>query len=247
MPPTSDHWEELAKTEPHWAVLSSDDNLSGALDEAAFFQSGADHIEHVFAEVRRRVDPGFAPRRALDFGCGVGRLLVPLAARCESVTGLDVSPTMLQLARANLEERGHDNATVAEASTLGGLRGAFDLVHSVMVIQHIPTAEGWRVLDDLVAAIRPGGVGVIQLYLRVSGSRADRWRNTLRTRAQPLRLAINGARGRPRFRGLVLMHEYDAQEALWRLARAGARDLAVDLEVSPQRETSATFYFRKAE
>jgi ubiquinone/menaquinone biosynthesis C-methylase UbiE len=51
--------------------------------------------------IRRHINPEFAPRKILDFGCGVGRSPVAFAAMAEEVVGLDVSPAMLREARAN--------------------------------------------------------------------------------------------------------------------------------------------------
>lgn len=40
------------------------------------------------------------PRKhALDFGCGVGRLTQALAAHFDEVTGVDISPSMIKLAK----------------------------------------------------------------------------------------------------------------------------------------------------
>ncbi|MHB1267524.1 MAG: class I SAM-dependent methyltransferase [Acidithiobacillus ferriphilus] len=69
-----------------------------------FFASGVAHMEAVFSTVRRRMDAGFTVKRALYFGCGVGRLLIPLARVADEVTGVDVSDAMLEEVRKNCAE-----------------------------------------------------------------------------------------------------------------------------------------------
>ncbi len=106
-------WERYARAEPFWAVLteprfSRDALTPDALE--AFYASGREHVDGVIEVARRWVAPGLTVRRALDFGCGAGRLSVPLAERGIEVTGIDVAPSMLeesarQSARRGLAER----------------------------------------------------------------------------------------------------------------------------------------------
>src|SRR5882762_1792622 len=95
-------WERFGRDEPYFGVLLDEKfrlrNLTPqALEE--FFASGEAHVERVFRTIVRHLDPDFAPATALEFGCGVGRVLVPLARRCPSVVGVDVSASMLAEAR----------------------------------------------------------------------------------------------------------------------------------------------------
>jgi hypothetical protein len=82
-------WKRLGATEPYFAVLSENQYLSAQEDGAAradFFMSGESHIAEVFADIHS-IDSTFQPQRALDFGCGVGRLVIPLARRVHRVVG----------------------------------------------------------------------------------------------------------------------------------------------------------------
>ena len=95
---TDEDWESFAQSDPYWAVLTADEFRGSrpapeALDR--FFQTGAGDIESITRILRRRFG---APARfgtSLDFGCGVGRLLIPLAAVSETAIGMDVAPSML--------------------------------------------------------------------------------------------------------------------------------------------------------
>jgi 2-polyprenyl-3-methyl-5-hydroxy-6-metoxy-1,4-benzoquinol methylase len=91
-------WERLARTDPYFAVLTEPQYCGkpSEIERAEFFRTGEAHVAEVLSIIRSRLHPTFAPARALDFGCGVGRVLIPLAARCREVTGVDVSPAMLE-------------------------------------------------------------------------------------------------------------------------------------------------------
>ena len=103
-------------------------------DRQLFFQSGEHHVASVFNVIRQHVKPNFEPRTALDFGCGVGRVLMPLAERAAHVVGVDVAPSMLREAKSNCEAKGVDNVEFVQAGharDMLPLQGRFDFVHSV--------------------------------------------------------------------------------------------------------------------
>ncbi len=130
-------WERFGREDPYYGVLTDERFRAGLLDEGArrdFFRSGQDHVDHVFAQIDRHVRPDPTFSNALDFGCGVGRVLIPLARRVERVTGVDVSASMLVEARANCAEHGVDDITLLTSEEMSGLEpGTFDLVHTFIV------------------------------------------------------------------------------------------------------------------
>jgi SAM-dependent methyltransferase len=137
------------------------------MDEQAkreFFESGEPHVHGVLATIRKRIDPAFVPRKVLEFGCGVGRLLIPFAAVAEEVIGLDVSPSMLQEARRNCDERQLRNVRLLQSDDdLSAVTDTFDLIHSCIVFQHIPPHRGRVIFANLLRHLRPGGIGAIHL------------------------------------------------------------------------------------
>jgi SAM-dependent methyltransferase len=97
-----------------------------------------------------------AGTRALDFGCGTGRSTRFLRDHGLQVTGVDISPPMLERAR-EFDPRG-DYRQVAE----GGLEGlgiaAFDLVLSAFTFDNIPGLEQKeRTLTALRQLLAPHG------------------------------------------------------------------------------------------
>jgi len=164
-------WERLGQSDPYYGVVSMDKFRNARLDETArqeFFQSGEDHIAFIMDTIREKIDQSFQPRRALDFGSGVGRCAIPLAKRCEEVVGMDVSPSMLDEARANCERLGIENLeNLLGDGDLSGIEEGFDLIHSFIVFQHINPAKGGRIIEGMLSKLNPGGVLAIQLlYMR---------------------------------------------------------------------------------
>ena len=164
---TDDYWERIGSTDPYWGVLTHDRYRAGnitAENRQLFFQSGEHHIASVFNVIRKHLKPDFEPRRALDFGCGVGRTVMPLAERAAYVVGVDVAPSMLREAKRNCESRGIDNVEFVRAGQAGDvqpLQDRFDFIHSVLVLQHVPVKRGEKIFRRLLAQLEDDGVAAI--------------------------------------------------------------------------------------
>ena len=160
-------WEEWGRRDPYFGVITNQKFRRSEMDDRSkkeFFDSGESHVHGVLATIRRHIDPAFAPRTVADFGCGVGRLLIPFAKIADEVVGLDVSTSMLEEARRNCDEQGLRNVRLcASDDSLSGLRESFDLIHSCIVFQHIPRERGRAIFSKLLRHLRPGGVGAIHL------------------------------------------------------------------------------------
>ena len=97
--------------------------------------------------------------RALDFGCGVGRMTLAMRKYAREVVGVDVAPGMLDVAREQAAARNVTN--VEFRSTLPDQ--PVDWVNSIIVLQHIPPRRGHMILEQLVALLGPGGWFSVQL------------------------------------------------------------------------------------
>jgi SAM-dependent methyltransferase len=155
-------WEELADVDPLWAILASPQGRGGKWDLDAFFASG----EREIAEVLRIAQGLGYPRsreRALDFGCGVGRLPRALGGSFGEAVGLDISAEMVRLA-SELNDGKNCRFELNVRSDVGGFEsGTFDFVYSALVLQHMPRRELIRTyVGEFIRVLGPGGLAVFQ-------------------------------------------------------------------------------------
>ncbi|MBX3463012.1 MAG: class I SAM-dependent methyltransferase [Planctomycetes bacterium] len=156
-------WHELGATDPRWAILSEPGRKGGGGDDASFWQSGIGFVQWLATHL---AGLGVVPTlgRALDFGCGHGRLTQALAHHFAEVTGVDIAETMLAAARAAnrhgdrvryVHNPRPDLAVFPDAS--------FDFVLSMLVLQHMRNEYAQVYLGEFLRVLRPGGVAFFQL------------------------------------------------------------------------------------
>lgn len=169
-------WSHLATADPMWAISSVPDG-QGAWSVDEFFRSGQGTVASIFAGLEAH---GPMPRlgRALDFGCGLGRLSWALAERFGEVVGVDISPEMIDRARRPNLSVGACRFVVNDRADLRGLASdSFDFVLSLVTLQHVSDRRVIRsYIREFVRVAAPGGVVVFQLPTSVA------WRVRLRPR-----------------------------------------------------------------
>src|SRR5438552_15113510 len=99
-------WEHFARTDAEYYILTEIADSSAPDARRRFFESGRHKAGEIFAAVEAEL-PGRG--RAIEIGCGVGRLTIPMAARFGEVIGVDIAPTMLEKLAANAQEFGVAN------------------------------------------------------------------------------------------------------------------------------------------
>jgi len=164
---TDQHWELHAKTNPYFAVVTRDE-FRKLTPEAIrrFFETGATYIADLQKIIHAHVAGDFSPQSALDFGCGVGRLLIPLARICSAVVGVDVSPTMLAECSKNLVGAGLRDVELHRSLDLLPSDRTFDFVHSFIVLQHIPHKRGVEMFAKLLDRVADGGIAALHVTFR---------------------------------------------------------------------------------
>lgn len=98
-----------------------------------------------------------AGARILDVGCACGMLGVRLARRGYSVTGCDISPELVEIAKLEAKRAGVDvQHDVADAESLPYQDGSFDLVYCVDMLHHFEKLD--KVVAELARVVKSDGV-----------------------------------------------------------------------------------------
>jgi len=212
MTDAKERWEYYGENDPYFAVSTFDKFKAANLNEAGrneFFSSGTVHVQRIRTEIQEHFESDFHPKSAIDFGCGVGRMVIPLAGWAEEVMGVDISEKMLAEARRNCEARAIDNVKFVQTDAFMAAEGLqFDLIHSVIVFQHIDPAIGMNIVKRLVGSLVDGGIGV--LHFTYAGDAEEIGSFNFRIyRDYPfihkLRNLVLGGAGEP----LIPMYQYD--------------------------------------
>lgn len=219
-------WNYFAEADPYYAVATyekfRDENVNDdRLDE--FFASGQAYVEKLWREIESLNEGEFRPRRSLDFGCGVGRLAIPIAMRSEQAVGMDISPKMMEIAGENAKARDVHNITFAESGDILNFPGdeGFDLIHSFVVIQHIPSKLGEDLMRQMIENLKPNGIGVFHVTYKIIGSRMfDLYMKF------PMLYKLRGlVKGRDKF--LIPMYDYDLNRVFGLLQDSGCYNCRV--------------------
>src|SRR3954469_8489742 len=131
-------WNDRAREDAHFYVAFG----RREQDEEEFFATAGEIVRSLESELRR-FPPSANHRswRALEIGCGPGRLMRPMARHFGEIHGVDVSDEMIAQATAKLRDIPWAHAHHASGSDLAQFPDEhFDFVYSYAVFQHIPTA-----------------------------------------------------------------------------------------------------------
>jgi 2-polyprenyl-3-methyl-5-hydroxy-6-metoxy-1,4-benzoquinol methylase len=218
---TDSDWNQLGEVDPFWAVITDERFRAGRMDATArdaFYQSGVIDIDQFHTALKRHFSAPDHFEACLDFGAGVGRLLVPMAQRARQAVGVDIADSMRAVCQARLDEVGLSRVKLVPTPKEAAAFGPFDWVNSYIVLQHIPPARGMVLIEDLLAQVGPGGF----LSLHVTTFRDAHL--TLQHTVGPVRKLLRQVRNSlfpRRDIGHITMYDYDLGQVLALLIRAG--------------------------
>ena len=152
-------WERFAREDPYTYILTGLKNG----DRRAFWQSGFQIVqEELLSLVKSR---GMFPRTGMELGCGVGRLVFPLALHFQEIVGVDIAETMIERARCFARDNQIRNVRFSSISgpedllhRVGNYERKISFLYSLLVFQHIPD---WSMIE--------GYLHVISLLLEKEG------------------------------------------------------------------------------
>ncbi len=151
-------WDRRAAEDAYFYVAFAERKQT----REAFLATAAENLG-IFEADLARLPAG--EKRALEVGCGPGRLMLPMSRHFTEIHGVDISGEMVKLARENLADVPHAHVQQTEGSDLRMFSSDFfDFVYSYAVFQHIPSRDVvLSYLREISRVLKPGGISCVQL------------------------------------------------------------------------------------
>jgi len=157
------HWDTLGRTDPLWAVLTDPSKRGEKWDLDEFFLTGQREISDVLNHIGS-LGHTLRKGKALDFGCGVGRVTQALCNHFQECVGVDIAPSMIQLAE-KYNRHGRKCRYYLNPSQNLELfpDDTFDLIYSGLVLQHMEPNYSKGYIEEFFRVLAPGGCAVFQV------------------------------------------------------------------------------------
>lgn len=143
-----------------WAILTDPANKGNRWSPEEFFESGRQDIKKNLERLKSAGLP-VSFGRALDFGCGIGRLTQALAEKFELVDGVDISESMIDRAKKlnRFPDRAFYHLNPREDLSLFP-SNQYDFVYTLICLQHMPRSLQQKYIREFVRLLKPG-VGIL--------------------------------------------------------------------------------------
>jgi ubiquinone/menaquinone biosynthesis C-methylase UbiE len=162
-----ENWDGLARADPLWAICVDPGKRNHRWSQQEFFDTGRKEVGKMLQYVRTLGLSIDTSAVALDFGCGVGRLTRVLAENFQGCWGVDISPTMIQMATDLHRSHPRCNFLLNQADDLQDLSDEFfGFIYTSIVLQHLEKRYARTYLLELLRVLKPGGIFVFQVVDR---------------------------------------------------------------------------------
>lgn len=163
------NWDTMGRTDAFFYILAVPGKEHNRWDADEFFASGRHNIDRLFERLAQ-LGVSVPEGKALDFGCGVGRLTQALASRFSEAHGVDIAPSMLEQAEQLNRYPGRCFYHLNLSNDLARFaEGTFSFLYTLITLQHIAPQYIEGYLLEFGRVLAPGGVVVFQLPVRLRG------------------------------------------------------------------------------
>ena len=157
------NWDKFGQLDPFWAVLSLNNKKGNKWESDKFFKTGQEEIERLINSVENS-GIELSRKKALDFGCGVGRLTQALAQYFYEVYGVDISPSMLNLAHKYNSYGQKCQYFLNDTDNLKLFKdNQFDFIYSNITLQHMKPIYSQKYIKEFFRVLSPQGLLIFQL------------------------------------------------------------------------------------
>lgn len=156
-------WNKLSDENHRYYIVSKEGK---SINEEQFKDSGKEsYQEHIISDPLLKEHLGdFSDKRAVDIGCGVGRISELLAQDFEYVTGIDISEKMVDKAKERLKHVPNLDFVANDGMHYPLADNSIDFVFSYIVFQHMPSVEVIEEnFKEVKRILKPEGIAKIQI------------------------------------------------------------------------------------
>ena len=178
---SNQEWENAAKNDALYAIASVKGKRNGKWDTADFFAKGEVFVSYIDNHLNKISKDS----HVLDIGCGAGRITKALAKRFSRVTGVDVSPTMINLARKLCSDVSNADFKLSNGTDFPINDNSMDLIVSFQVLQHVQQTALPQILNSYFNKLKVHGVAILHIPCPSLAATLKSW-----TRLVPLRRII---------------------------------------------------------
>jgi ubiquinone/menaquinone biosynthesis C-methylase UbiE len=152
------NWNQFGEIDPLWSILTRPDKKGNKWKVGEFFKTGVEEVDALMRHVQS-LGLNIPRGKALDFGCGVGRLTQALANYFAEVDGVDIAPSMIDLASTF---NGHGDRCRYHLNETNSLKlfadNGFDFIYSNITLQHMPPRHSRNYIKEFIRVLVPHGL-----------------------------------------------------------------------------------------
>jgi len=158
-----ENWDKFGKIDPLWSILTDPHKKGNKWQIDEFFETGIKEIEKVMEYVES-LDVSIRYKKALDFGCGVGRLTQALAKYFDEVHGVDIAPSMIELANKYNQYDSKCNYHLNEEDNLNLFsNNVFDFIYTNITLQHMKPKYAKNYINEFLRILSSNGLLIFQI------------------------------------------------------------------------------------
>ena|SRR3989338_97982 len=132
----------------HWNTRATREDVQSVMSARHTLEENREATRELVRDIFEFLEGLVEDKNVFELGVGIGRMTNELAKRAKEVTGIDLSPVMLEKAKRNLGELDNVKLMLGKVTDLELPSKAFDLVFESIVLLHILNPEELKATID---------------------------------------------------------------------------------------------------